>query len=375
MDRQQLNTPGRWVIKIGSAVLTNDGLGLDLARIKDWVQDIAALRAVGHQVVLVSSGAVAEGMVRLGWNKRPGTVHELQAAAAVGQTGLVQAYETEFANFQIRTAQILLTADDLSDRQRYLNARSAIQELIGLEVVPIINENDTVGTEEIRFGDNDTLAGLVSNLVEADQLLILTDRHGLYDSDPSKNPDAELVSEANTSDPSLKEMAGQGSGALGRGGMTTKLTAAALAARSGTNCLIANGRETGIISRLAKGENLGTLLIAGKNPVGARKQWLAGQLQVKGQLILDAGAVEVLSEKGRSLLPIGVAEVRGSFVRGELVSCCGQDGKELARGLVNYGSEDALKILGRPSSEILPILGYCDDAELIHRNNLVLTGG
>ncbi len=373
MDRSQLKTPGRWVIKIGSAVLTNDGLGLDLARIRDWVVDIAALREAGHQVVLVSSGAVAEGLVRLGWTSRPQTVHELQAAAAVGQTGLVQAYETEFAKYQVRTAQILLTADDLSDRQRYLNARSAIQELIKLGVVPIINENDTVGTEEIRFGDNDTLAGLVCNLVEADRLVILTDRDGLYNADPDADKNAELVSVANSGDKRLEKMAGASIGALGRGGMATKLKAAALAARSGASCIIANGRENQIVSRLGAGENLGTLLIAGNTPVGARKQWLAGQLQVKGKLTLDDGAVKVLSESGRSLLPVGITSVSGNFVRGELVSCIAEDGSELARGLVNYSAEDAMKIIGKPSAQISSILGYCDDEEIIHRDNLVLT--
>ena len=372
MKRQQLNDSGRWVIKIGSAVLTNDGLGLDQSRIEDWVKDISILRENGHQVVLVSSGAVAEGLVRLGWNNRPSTDHELQAAAAVGQTGLVQAYETEFAKYGIRTAQILLTADDLSDRQRYLNARSAIQSLIQLGVIPIVNENDTVGTEEIRFGDNDTLAGLVCNLVEADRLLILTDRQGLYDSDPRSNTDAKLVSEGRAGDPALESMAGSSSGKLGRGGMTTKLRAAALAARSGTCCLIASGREQGIISRISQGEQLGTLLTAGENPVGARKQWLAGQLQVQGQLVLDDGAVKVLSKSGRSLLPIGVAEIRGNFVRGDLVSCVDQLGRELARGLVNYNSDESSRIIGKASSEIAEILGYCDDEELIHRNNLVL---
>ncbi len=373
MDRNQLKTSGRWVIKIGSAVLTNDGLGLDLARIRDWVTDIAALRDSGHEVVLVSSGAVAEGLVRLGWTSRPKTVHELQAAAAVGQTGLVQAYETEFAQYKVRTAQILLTADDLSDRQRYLNARSSIQELIKLGVVPIINENDTVGTEEIRFGDNDTLAGLVCNLVEADRLVILTDRDGLYDADPESNKNAKLVSTANSGDKSLEKMAGTGAGALGRGGMATKLKAAALAARSGASCLIANGRESQIISRLAAGENLGTLLLAGTTPVGARKQWLAGQLQVKGSLTLDQGAAKVLCESGRSLLPVGVTSISGEFVRGELVSCINEEGRELARGLVNFSAEDANRIIGKPSSQISSILGYCDDEEIIHRDNLVLT--
>ena len=373
MERNQLKTPGRWVIKIGSAVLTNDGRGLDLSRIGEWAKDIAELHQTGHQVVLVSSGAVAEGLVRLGWSKRPGTVHELQAAAAVGQTGLVQAYETEFAKYQIRTAQILLTSDDLSNRQRYLNARSTAQKLIELGVIPIINENDTVGTDEIRFGDNDTLAGLVSNLVEADNLIILTDRDGLYNADPRVNKSAELVSLGKSGDPRLEKMAGSTAGSLGRGGMTTKLRAAKLAARSGTNCLIANGREQKIISRLVQGNDLGTLLVAGTSPVGARKQWLAGQLQVKGALILDDGAAKVLCEAGRSLLPVGIAGIEGEFSRGELVSCKSSDGRELARGLVNYSFAEARKICGKPSAEIASILGYCEDEEMIHRDNLVLT--
>lgn len=373
MSRALLLKPSRWVIKIGSAVLTSDGLGLDAARIATWVDDIVGLRKAGNEVVLVSSGAVAEGLVRLGWRKRPKTVHELQAAAAVGQTGLVQAYEESFARFGIRTAQILLTAGDLADRRRYLNARSTIQELIRLGVVPIINENDTVGTEEIRFGDNDTLAGLVSNLVEADQMLILTDRDGLYDSDPANNPDAKLVSFGRAGDESLQAMAGSSAGALGRGGMITKIRAAALAARSGTSSLIANGRAESVIARLAAGEEIGTFLIADTSPVGARKQWLAGRLQVRGKLTLDDGAARVLLQSGRSLLPVGVTAVSGGFQRGDLVSCVNAEGAELARGLVNYSAEDSRRIMGRPSSEIVNILGYCDDEEIIHRNNLVLT--
>ena len=373
LERNKLKTPGRWVIKIGSAVLTNDGRGLDFDRIQDWVRDIAALQSQGYQILLVSSGAVAEGLVRLGWQERPKAIHALQAAAAVGQTGLVQAYETEFAKYQIRTAQILLTAEDLSDRQSYLNARTTIQQLIQLGIVPIINENDTVGTQEIRFGDNDTLAGLVCNLVEADQLAILTDQDGLYDSDPRQNKDAKLVSLAKSGDKALESMASSSAGALGRGGMVTKLRAAELAARSGTDCLIANGRYQGVISHLAAGEELGTLLTAGTTPVSARKRWLAGKLQVKGKLILDDGAVNVLCDSGRSLLPVGILRAEGSFIRGELVSCISESGTELARGLVNYNSEDITKICGRPSSAIMDILGYCDDEEVIHRDNLVLT--
>ena len=372
-SRTQFTKPGRWVIKVGSAVLTNDGLGLDHQRMATWASDIAALRQQGHEVVLVSSGSVAEGLVRLGWKSRPHRIHELQAAAAVGQTGLVEAWQQSFSRHDLRTAQVLLTAEDLADRRRYLNARSTLQELLKLGVVPVVNENDTVGTEEIRFGDNDTLAGLVSNLVEADRLLILTDRDGLYEKDPVSHPDAKLVSEANSGDPALYRMAGSSAGRLGRGGMTTKIRAAELAARSGADCLIANGRCNGIIGQLALATEVGTLLRAGTNPVTARKQWLAGQLKAAGSLVLDEGAVKVLSEKGRSLLPVGVASIKGNFSRGDLVLCLDTAGRELARGLVNYSADDARRIIGRPSQEIESILGYCDDEELIHRNNLVLT--
>lgn len=372
-DRNLLKQPARWVIKIGSAVLTNDGLGLDRARLSGWAADIAAMREQGHEVVLVSSGSVAEGLVRLGWSKRPTLVHELQAAAAVGQTGLVEAWQQAFAPHKLLTAQVLLTAEDLADRERYLNARSTLQELLDLGVIPVINENDTVGTEEIRFGDNDTLAGLVSNLVEAERLLILTDRDGLFDRDPTVHADAQLVQFARSGDPALYAMAGSSAGRLGRGGMTTKIRAAELAARSGTHCLIANGRAENVLQRVSSGENLGTLLEAGTNPVTARKQWLAGQLKACGNLQLDDGAVRVLTESGRSLLPVGVKSVSGNFHRGDLVTCQDEQGRELARGLVNYSADEARRIIGRSSKEIVSILGYCDDEELIHRNNLVLT--
>lgn len=372
-DRNLLKQPARWVIKIGSAVLTNDGLGLDRLRLSRWAADIAAMREQGHEVVLVSSGSVAEGLVRLGWSKRPTLVHELQAAAAVGQTGLVEAWQQAFAPHKLLTAQVLLTAEDLADRERYLNARSTLQELLDLGVIPVINENDTVGTEEIRFGDNDTLAGLVSNLVEAERLLILTDRDGLFDRDPTVHADAQLVQSARAGDPALYAMAGSSAGRLGRGGMTTKIRAAELAARSGTHCLIANGRAENVLQRVSSGENLGTLLEAGTNPVTARKQWLAGQLKACGNLQLDEGAVRVLTESGRSLLPVGVKSVSGNFHRGDLVICQDEQGRELARGLVNYSADEARRIIGRSSKEIVSILGYCDDEELIHRNNLVLT--
>ncbi|MAT65946.1 MAG: glutamate 5-kinase [Gammaproteobacteria bacterium] len=370
-SRSELGKSRRWVIKIGSALLTDEGRGLAHGAIAAWVEQMARLRAAGHEILLVSSGAVAEGMHRLHWVTRPHALHELQAAAAVGQMGLVQAYESRFAGHGYHTAQILLTHDDLSDRVRYLNARSTLRTLLRMGVIPVVNENDTVATDEIRFGDNDTLAALVANLVEAELLVILTDQQGLYDSDPRRNPDARLVPEAEAADPALELMAG-GSGSLGRGGMLTKVRAAARAARSGASTLIVSGREPDVLSKVAAGESLGTLLRAVKAPLAARKQWLAGQLTVRGRLMLDAGAVSVLRNSGRSLLPVGVTGVEGEFERGELVSCLDQDGSEVARGLVNYNAGEAARIIGQPSDRIESLLGYVDEPELIHRDNLVL---
>ncbi len=371
-DRKQLGASRRWVIKIGSSLLTNDGRGLDGDAISAWVEQMAGLRAGGREVVLVSSGAVAEGMSRLGWARRPRALFELQAAAAVGQMGLVRAYESRFQRHGLHTAQVLLTHDDLADRKRYLNARSTLRSLLRLGVVPVVNENDTVATEEIRFGDNDTLAALVANLVEADLLVILTDQSGLFDRDPRTDPEARLIPEARAGDPSLELLASGGSGALGRGGMLTKLRAAARAARSGTPTLVVSGRETQVLARIAAGEPIGTHLSAASEPLAARKQWLAGQLQVRGRLRLDAGAVRVLRQSGRSLLPVGVTAVEGAFARGELVACDGPDGVEVARGLVNYGAEEARRIIGQPSDRLEALLGYVDEPELIHRDNLVL---
>jgi len=370
--RQQIKNTKRCVIKIGSALLTNDGAGLNMAGIATWVEQISILRKSGVEVVLVSSGAVAEGMCRLGMTQRPESLHELQAAAAVGQMGLIQSYESAFTKYDLQTAQVLLTHDDLSNRQRYLNARNTVRSLLDLGVVPIINENDTVVTDEIRFGDNDTLAALVANLIEADYLIILTDQNGLFDKNPREHKDAKLISEASASDNSLAAMAEGGVGTFGRGGMATKVSAAKLAARSGTSTLIAAGNEKNIIQRLFSAEEIGSLLYAEKNPVTARKQWLAGHLQIKGQLVLDNGAVKKLCESGSSLLAVGVREVNGNFSRGEIVSCMTMDGKEIARGLVNYNSHDAEKIKGKASSDIESILGYVDNVELIHRDNLVL---
>lgn len=370
--RQNIIKTKRCVIKIGSALLTNDGAGLNTAGIATWVEQISVLQKSGVEVVLVSSGAVAEGMCRLGINRRPQTIHELQAAAAVGQMGLIQSYESEFQKYNLHTAQILLTHDDLSNRQRYLNARNTVRSLLDLGVVPIINENDTVVTEEIRFGDNDTLAALAANLIEADYLLILTDQNGLFDRNPREHSDAKLISEASANDNSLAAMAKGGAGTFGRGGMSTKVSAAKLAARSGTSTLIAAGSETDIIKRIFSGEELGTLLYAEQTPVAARKQWLAGHLQIQGVLTLDTGAVTKLCENGSSLLAVGVSKVQGEFNRGEIVSCVTLEGKEIARGLVNYNSIDTSKIKGKASKDIESVLGYVDDAELIHRDNLVL---
>ncbi len=370
--RKQLGGSERWVVKIGSSLVTNEGRGLDLEAISGWAEQIAALREAGKQVVLVSSGAVAEGMSRMGWQRRPHALHELQAAAAIGQMGLVQAYETRFQQHGLHSAQVLLTHEDLTDRRRYLNARSTLQTLLGLGVIPVVNENDTVATDEIRFGDNDTLAALVANLVVADLLVILTDQKGLYERDPRVHTDARLIEEAPANDPAILACAGPSATQLGRGGMATKITAAQRAARSGAATVIAWGREPQVLERLAGGETLGTLLKPDKEPLAARKQWIAGQLKPRGSLQLDAGASRVIRESGRSLLPVGVTAVKGDFERGEVVSCISDQGLEVARGLVNYSAAEARKIQGRPSEEIEKLLGYVDEPELIHRDNLVL---
>ncbi|KFF50294.1 gamma-glutamyl kinase [Gammaproteobacteria bacterium MFB021] len=371
LGRASLATARRVVVKIGSALLTNDGRGLDDAAIGGWVDQMAALHQRGVEVVLVSSGSIAEGMVRLGWHTRPSAVHELQAAAAVGQSGLSQCYENHFARHGLRSAQVLLTHDDLSNRKRYLNARSALRTLVALDVVPVINENDTVVTDEIRFGDNDTLGALVANLLEADALLILTDQEGLYDADPRHDPSARLIAEAEADDAALDAVAG-GGGVLGRGGMATKLRAARLAARSGAVTAIASGRQPQVLTRLLEGEALGTLLKPLHAPLAARKRWLAGQLQVRGTLTLDAGAVKVLRSHGSSLLPVGVKRVEGQFRRGDMVVCVDEQGARVAKGLVNYASDDAQRLVGQPSQRIGEILGYVEAPELIHRDNLVV---
>jgi len=371
-NREMLADTHRWVVKIGSALLTDDGRGLNVEGISHWVAQMAALRRQGVEVVLVSSGAVAAGMSRLGWKERPAAMHELQVAAAVGQMELAQTWQSAFERHSIQTAQVLLTHADLSNRQRYLNARSALVTMLDLGVIPVINENDTVVTDEIRFGDNDTLGALVANLVEADVLTLLTDQKGMFTADPRTDPDAEMIDEAYASDRKLDALAGSGGGKLGRGGMATKLRAARLAARSGAKTLIVGGRMESVLERLYSSESLGTLMLPDHAPEAARKRWLAGQLRVQGRLVIDAGAIRALRDSGRSLLPVGVRSVEGRFQRGEMVACVDESGNEVARGLVNYNSEDAVKLAGHPSSQIASILGYIDEPELLHRDNLVL---
>ena len=369
--REQLGAAQRWVVKIGSAMITNDGQGLDNFSIDAWVAQMAELHRAGRELLLVTSGAVAEGMRRLSWSQRPTALSDLQAAAAVGQMGLVQAWESAFGHHGIQTAQILLTHEDAADRQRYLNIRNTLRTLLRLRVVPVINENDTVAFDEIRFGDNDTLGALVANLVEAELYVILTDQQGLYDKNPRQFPDARMIREGRAGDATLEAMA-SGAGSLGSGGMLTKLHAATKAARSGAFTLLAWGREPDVLRRVSAGENFGTLLRPSQSPLAARKQWLAVQLQVKGRLHLDAGAVRALRADGKSLLPVGVTAVEGRFERGDLVACLNPTGDEVARGLVNYDTEQALRLMGKTTRRIEALLGHVDDPELIHRDNLVL---
>lgn len=371
MRREALKSARRWVVKVGSSLVTAKGQGLDRVAIADWCAQIAALRQQGRQVVLVSSGAVAEGMARLGLKERPKTLHELQATAAVGQMGLVRAYEAEFEKHGLKAAQVLLTHEDVADRGRYLNARATFNALLDFGVVPVVNENDTVATDEIRLGDNDTLGGLTVNLVQADVLVLLTDQDGLFDSDPRLNPAAQLVSEASLADAALAGMAGDSKGVLGRGGMRTKLNAAHTAARSGAVTVIAHGRKPEALLTIARGEAIGSLLAGNEAPMAARKRWIAGHMQSRGRMMLDAGAARVVQQQGKSLLPVGVTAIEGEFQRGDLVLCIGPDGVEVARGLSNYSAADALRLLGAKSDEVAERVGYPGDHELIHRDNLV----
>lgn len=374
MERHNLPQSKRWIVKVGSALITDDGAGLDIQAIEGWVAQLAELRKMGVELVLVSSGSIAEGISRLSWESRPKEVNKLQAAAAVGQMGLVQAYESAFKKHGIGTAQMLLTHGDLADRRRYLNARGTLTTLLELGVIPVVNENDTVTTAEIRVGDNDTLGALVGNLVGADLLVILTDQAGLYDADPRTNPEASLISSGKAGDPTYEEMAGPSGTTVGSGGMLTKVLAAEKASRSGTSTLIANGREPKVLLRAFSGEDVGTLLRADRVPLIARKQWLANQLQVRGRVVVDSGAASVLRDRGSSLLSVGVVSIHGSFQRGELVAVEEKGGQEIARGLVNYGFDDASLIVGRSSKDLATVLGArMREPELIHRDNLTLT--
>lgn len=368
--RQSVADARRWVIKIGSAVLTDNGQGLSETFIRQLAKDVVSLRARDCEVILVSSGAVAAGLARLGISERPSALDELQAAAAVGQSSLVQAYEAAFAPAGVLCAQILLSHDDVKSRDRYLNARATLQTLLSQGVIPIVNENDTVVTDEIRFGDNDTLAALVANLIDADALLMLTDQQGLFDADPRAHSDAKLIEETDAHNTALDAMVSEGS-TLGRGGMVSKLRAARLAARSGTISIIADGRDPSSFSGATLGLSVGTLFTTAQQPQPARKQWLASLLYPRGELVLDDGACRVITTSGRSLLPVGVKSASGEFIRGDLVRCVNGDGQEIARGLINYGSEDAQRLLGRSSADIEAILGFGGEEELIHRDNLI----
>lgn len=370
-ERKKIKDTRRWVVKIGSALLTDNGCGLKHDLLDNWVKQIITLNKRGIEVVIVSSGAVAEGVARLGWKTRPNVIHELQAAAAVGQMGLIQAYEVCFQRYDKHTAQILLTHDDIANRARYLNARTSLNTLLALGVAPIVNENDSVATDEIRLGDNDTLAALVANLVDAELLVLLTDQDGLFTANPSLDSTATLINEARAGDKSLENYAGEG-GSLGRGGMRTKLRAAVIATKSGTQTIIASGNDDATLINIADGENIGTLLTTNKEPITARKQWLANQSYFKGAVTLDAGAIEALTKNGKSLLPVGIRAVSGDFKRGEIVSCIDESGSEIARGLTNYDSVQTRMIMGKSNKEIETLLGQPDEDELIHRDNLVL---
>ena len=362
----------RIVVKVGSSLVTNEGRGLDEGAIGEWSRQLAALAREGREVIMVSSGAIAEGMKRLGWRTRPREVHELQAAAAVGQMGLAQMYETKLREHGMGSAQVLLTHADLADRERYLNARSTLVTLLSLGVVPVINENDTVVNDEIKFGDNDTLGALVANLVEADLLVILTDQKGLYSADPRKDPGAQFIREAKAGDPALEQMAGGAGSSIGKGGMITKVLAARRAAGSGASTVIAWGRERDCLLRLAQGEVIGTLLVAPTQKSQARKRWIADHLQLRGSVTVDEGAVRKLTTEGRSLLTIGMTGVEGDFARGDVIAVRDPSGREIARGLANYASAEARLLCRKPSSEIEKLLGYVAEPEMIDRTNLVV---
>ena len=372
LAQRTLQQARRIVVKVGSSLVTNEGRGLDATAIGEWCRQLAVLRQQGREVIMVSSGAIAEGMKRLGWRTRPVEINELQAAAAVGQMGLAQMYETCLRENRLQSAQVLLTHADLADRERYLNARSTLLTLLQLGVLPVINENDTVVNDEIKFGDNDTLGALVANLVEADLLVILTDQHGLFTADPRKHPDAQLVSIGQAGDAQLEAMAGGAGSSIGKGGMLTKILAAGRAAGSGASTVIAWGREPDALLRLVQGEVVGTVLLAPTHKLQARKQWMADHLLLQGSVVVDAGAAAKLQKEGKSLLPIGMTAVSGDFRRGEVIAVRDEQGREIARGMANYASHEARLLCRKPSSQLQALLGYAAEPEMIHRDNMVL---
>ncbi len=367
-----LKSARRIVVKVGSSLVTNEGRGLDADAVGTWCRQLAMLAAQGREVVMVSSGAIAEGMKRLGWALRPKPLHELQAAAAVGQMGLAHLYESKLREHGVGSAQVLLTHADLADRERYLNARSTLLTLLSLKVIPVVNENDTVVNDEIKFGDNDTLGALVANLIEADALIILTDQHGLYSEDPRKNPQARLIATADAGDPVLERMASGAGSSIGRGGMITKILAAKRAASSGASTVIAWGREPDVLLRLCAGDAIGTALLAPTQKMAARKQWMVDHLKLRGAVVIDAGAVLKLRDGGKSLLPIGMVEVQGEFHRGDVIAVLDPSGTAVARGLANYASSEARLIAKKPSTEFEKILGFSSEPEMIHRDNMVI---
>ena len=369
--RKELTSAGTWVIKVGSSLIADTDHSLNHSRIASWATQISAIQQAGYQIVLVSSGAVAEGVRRLNWQTRPDNLHQIQAAAAVGQVGLIHAYETEFARHHLSIAQVLLTHSDLSDRLRYLNARTTLRGLLKLNVIPVVNENDALATEEIQFGDNDTLAAMVANLIDANVLLILTDQQGLYDKNPSQTKEAQLIVEAEVDSRQLDDAAGPSAGAMGRGGMITKVLAARQAAGSGTTTIIADGRNPEIIARIVQGEPLGTRLKVNNVPLAARKLWISG-LKATGSLVLDDGAGAALTKGGNSLLPVGLLEVRGQFKRGDMVECYRQDGTLIAKGLINYSADEAQQIMGKHSQEVATLMGNAYEQEVIHCDNMAL---
>ena len=372
LAQRTLQQARRIVVKVGSSLVTNEGRGLDATAIGEWCRQLAVLRQQGREVIMVSSGAIAEGMKRLGWRTRPVEINELQAAAAVGQMGLEQMYETCLRENRLQSAQVLLTHADLADRERYLNARSTLLTLLQLGVLPVINENDTVVNDEIKFGDNDTLGALVANLIEADLLVILTDQHGLFTADPRKHPDAQLVSIGQAGDAQLEAMAGGAGSSIGKGGMLTKILAAGRAAGSGASTVIAWGREPDALLRLVQGEVVGTVLLAPTHKLQARKQWMADHLLLQGSVVVDAGAAAKLQKEGKSLLPIGMTAVSGDFRRGEVIAVRDEQGREIARGMANYASHEARLLCRKPSSQLQALLGYAAEPEMIHRDNMVL---